>query len=184
MGNTGKLRRVEDKLIKEVRQTNVPFLQLAKKYGVSRQTIFNFCQRKRIMRPRRKHPERCSICQDLLRIARKPHSDFISSQTIKGKLRIGPSKWQYHIRILRESGLISQKFGRLQSRRAEMAYQIYFKKRIPVSVIGWRLGFKNFQSVIQKHKALGWNVPAPLFTYDSDDRRKAVLKTIKKKRSG
>jgi hypothetical protein len=150
---------------------------------VSRQAIFGFCQRKEIQRPRREHTKECSICQSIIRIAKKPHSDFISSQTIKKQLGLVKSKWLYHIRILRKKGLISPKFGRLQSMKAEKAYQIYFKKRLPVRTIGRQVGLKNFYAVIKEHTALGWDVPAPLFKYDSNDRRKIIAKMNRKKRS-
>ena len=120
----------------------------------------------------------------LIRIAKKPHSDFISSRTIKEKLRIGTQEWVYHVRILREKGLISQKFGRLQSQKLERAYQIYFKRRLPVSEIGKQVGLKNFYSVLERHKATAWDVPAPLFKYDGNDRREAKLKMIRKKKNG
>jgi len=184
MGIHRQLRGVEHELIKDLRKTSVPFLQLAEKYGVSRQAISVFCGKKGIKRPKREHTEKCSICQGLIRIAKKPHSDFISSQTIREQLRLERATIRYHIRILRGQGLVSQKFGRLQSRRAERAYQIYFKKRIPIGTIGRLVGFKNFYSVIKKHKDLGWDVPASLFTYDSNDRREAVLRRIKTRRGG
>jgi len=184
MGTSGQLRKVEGRLIKDLEKTTIPFLQLAKKYGVSKQAISRFLHRKGIKRPKREHTEKCSICQRLIGIAKKPHSDFISSQTIKKQLRIGKVKWIYHIGILRRKGLVSQKFGRLRSRKAEQAYQIYFKKRLPVRTIGRQAGLKNFYSIIRQHKGLGWDVPAPLFTYDSNDRSKAKLKMTKKKRRG
>jgi hypothetical protein len=87
----------------------------------------------------------------------------------------------YHIGILKKKGLISPTFGRLQSQKLERAYQLYFTKRLPVSVIGWRLGLKNFHSIIQKHRAYGWDVPAPLFRYDTNDRRETAAKMNRKK---
>jgi hypothetical protein len=184
MGTMGQLRRVEDRLIKDLEETTIPFWRLGKKYGVSRQAVFAFCNRKGIKRPKREHAEKCSICQGLIRIAKKPHSDFISSHTIKKQLGLGQGEFRYHIGVLRKKGLISQKFGRLHSRRAEWAYQIYFKKRLPITTIGRQVGFKNFNSIIKKHKVLGWDVPDPLFKYDSAYRRKTCLKMIERKRKG
>ncbi len=181
MGTTGQLKGVEDQLIKGLRETTLPYRKLGEKYGVSRQAIFAFMHRKGIKRPKREHIENCSICQRLIRIGKKPHSDFISSRTIKEKLRIGTQEWVYHVRILREKGLIPQKFGRLQSQKLERAYQIYFKRRLPVNVIGKQVGHKNFRSALQRHKASGWDVPDPLFAYDGNARRKTSLKVRKRK---
>jgi hypothetical protein len=172
MRNTWKLRSVEDRLIKDLKETTLSFAELGRRYGVSRQAIFAFCQGRGIKRhkkPKREHTKNCSICQSIIRIAEKPHSDFICSHTIKDELRIKTSRWLYHIHILRKKGLISPKFGRLQSRKAELAYQLYFKKRVPVRTIGRQVGLKNFYAVIKEHRALGWDVPDPLFTYDSKD---------------
>ena len=116
MAVRGQLRSVEDQLIKDLEETNQSFATLGKKYGVSRQAIFGFVHGKGIKRPKREHAEKCSICQGLIRIAKKPHSDFISSQTIKKKLGLGKVDLRYHIGILRKKGLISQKFGGLHSR--------------------------------------------------------------------
>jgi len=95
-----------------------------------------------IKRPKREHTKNCSFCLSLLRIAQKPHSDFISSQTIKDQLRLGSQELAYHIHILSEKGLISPKFGKLRSRRAELVYQLYFKKGLSVETIKKQLKFK------------------------------------------
>ena len=185
MRNTWKHRRVNDQLIKDLKESAVSFAELGKKYGVSRQAIFAFCQRKEInrpKRPKREHTQNCSICQSIIGIAKKPHSDFISSQTIKQQLGLGRSKWLYHIGILRKKRLISQKFGRLQSQKVERAYQLYFKKRLPVRTVGRQVGFKNFYAIIKEHRALGWDVPDPLFTYDSNDRKKTIAKMNRRKK--
>ncbi len=184
MGIAWKLGEVEDRLIKDLKETTISLGWLGKKYGVSKQAISAFMHRKGIKRPKREHIENCSICQRLIRISKKPHSDFISSRTIKEELRIGKQEWSYHVHILRKNKLISQNFGRLVSQRAERAYKIYFKKRLPIEIIGQQVGFKNFNSIIKYHKASGWDVPAPLFTYDENARRKTSLKVIKRKRKG
>ena len=184
MASKGQLKRVKDRLVKDLKESTLSFAELGKRYGVRRQAIFAFCQGRRIKRPKRtetEHTKTCSICQDLIKISRKPHSDFICSRTIRDKLRLTSGKWFYHLRILKKNGLISGTFGILQSKKAELAYQLYFKKRLPVRTIGRQAGLINFHSVIKQHRALGYNVPDPLFTYDSNDRRKTVAKTNKKK---
>ncbi len=178
MGAVGKLKEVENRLIKDLKKTTVPSQQLARKYGVSRQAIFDFIHRKGIRRPKRpkkqkpKHTEKnCSICRKLLRIARKPHSDFICYQTLSEQLGLQGKELSPHLSLLRGKKLVSRNFGKLLSKRAELAYQIYFKRRLPLATIGEQVGFRNFSSVIQKHKASGWDVPAPLFRYHGDQRR-------------
>jgi hypothetical protein len=186
MGNRGELERVEERLTKDLKITTIPFRQLGKRYGVSRQAIFDFAKRRGIKRPRRskrEHTKNCSICQSIIRIAKKPHSDFISSQTIKEQLRLKGPTLLHHIHILRKKGLISSKFGRLHSKKAELAYQLYFKTILPVGTIGRQVGLVNFHAAIAQHRALGWDVPdRPLFKYDSNDRRMDVARMNRKKK--
>ncbi len=157
-----KLEGVEDRLIEDLERTALGFRKLGEKYGVSGQAIFGFCQKKGIERPKfseKKHTETCPTCQAIRKIASKPHSDFVSSRTIKEQLRLGSHKWRYHIGILRKEGMVSERFGRLSSRKAELAYQIYFAKKLPVQRIGKQVGLKNLNSVIRTHRALGWDIP-------------------------
>ena len=175
MGTAGPLKEVQDQLIKELKETTVSSLRLAKKYGVSRQAIYQFIQRKGITRPKKpkiEHTEEeCLICQGLLRIARQPHSEFICKQTLREQLGLQGRELSSHLSLLRSKKLVSEKFGRLYSKRVEQAYQIYFEKRLPVKVIGKLVGFESFGSIILNHKASGWDVPAPLFKYDGNERR-------------
>ncbi len=185
MASKGQLKRVKDRLIKDLKVSTLSFGELGKRYGVSRQAVFEFAQKRGIKRPKRsktEHTKTCSICQDLIKISRKPHSDFICSRTIRDKLRLTSGKWFYHLRILKKNGLISGKFGILQSKKVELAYQLYFKKRLPVRTIGRQAGLVNFHSVIREHRALGYDVPDSLFKYDSNNRRKTVVKMNRKKK--
>jgi hypothetical protein len=185
MGNTRKPKKVKDQLTMDLKESTLSFGELGKKYGVTRQAIFQFAKMRGIKRPKkptRVHTETCSICQSLIKISKKPNSDFICYHTIKHKLEIKRSRLFYHLQILRKQGLISQKFGRLKSRKAEKAYQIYFNERLPVRTIGRQVGLKNFYAIIKEHRSLGWDVPAPLFKYDSNDRKKTVAEMNRKKR--
>jgi len=186
MGTVGKLSEVEDQLIKDLKDTTVPSQQLAKKHGVSRQVIFNFIHRKGIMRPKKpkgQEPEHtegeCSICQGLLRIARKPHSDFICYHTLSEQLGLQGRKLSSHLNHLRAKKLVSQKFGKLFSKRVELAYRIYFKRRLPVRTIGRQVGLTNFNSTIRNDRAAGWDVPAPFFEYDGNERRDQIKRRRK-----
>ena len=116
MGTACQLRRVGDRLKKDWEGTTISLATLGKKYGVSRQAIFHLIRRKGIKRPKREHVKECSICQALIRIAKKPHSDYISSYTIIEQLALGRTQFLYHLGILRKKGLVSMKFGTLHSR--------------------------------------------------------------------
>ena len=90
------LKKVEDRLIKDLKETTLTFQRLGEKYGVTRQAVFGFCDRRGIKRLNRieiDHTERCPIRKSLIRFARYPHSDFVTSHTIKAKLGIEDGQW-------------------------------------------------------------------------------------------
>ncbi len=170
----GILRIKESKLVKDMKETNLSYEKLGKKYGVSRQAIYGFCKRHGIRRPRRQRrhqTKRCHLCQKLIQISKRPHSEFISSGTIRKEVRVkSGDKYRSHLRMLRSKGMVSKKFGRVRSKRVEKAYAIYFTKGIPIGAIGRELGLKNFYSIINKHRELGWNVPPSLYAYNRQER--------------
>ena len=99
------------------------------------------------------------MSEKLIQISKKPHSEFISIHTIRKEMGVKSGReYLSHLRILRDRGLVDEKFGRLHSKRAEKAYAIYFTKRLPFRTIGRKVGYKSFYSIIQWHRASGWNV--------------------------
>jgi hypothetical protein len=175
MARRGILWGKEDNLIKDLKETTSSFKKLGKKYGVSRQAIYAFSKKQGIKRPvklRGHQTEGCRLCQKLIQISKKPHSEFISIHTIVKKMGGSWAKCLSHLRTLRDKGLVTEKFGRLKSKRAENAYAIYFKKRLPISTIGRKFGIKNFQSLIRRHRGLGWNVPPSLYVYNGREKRR------------
>ena len=180
MARRGILQGKEGSLVKDLKETTLSFKKLGKRYGVSSQAVHAFFKKQRIKRPVRPKGHQtgeCQFCQKLIQINKKPHSEFISSHTIRKQTGLkSRGKYLYHLETLRDRGLVNQKFGRLHSKKAEKAYAIYFKKRLPIRTIGWKVGYKNFQSVIRKHRASGWNVPPSLYVYDERERRRIQSK--------
>ena len=174
MRRWGILRGKEDDLVRDLKETTLSFRKLGERYGVSREAVRAFSKRqgiKRPVKPKGHQTGECRLCQKLIQISKKPHSEFISIHTIRRKTGVeSGAKYLYHLRSLRGKGLVDEKFGRLRSKRAEKAYTIYFKKRLPIRMIGRRVGIKNFSSVIRKHHQLGWNVPPSLYVYDAKER--------------
>ena len=164
MGRRGILQDNKDNLVKDLKETTLSFKKLGKKYGVSRQAVHGFSKKqgiKRPMKPRGHQTERCRFCQKLIQISKKSHSEFISIYTIAKETDRARATCSYHLRTLRDRGLVSQMFGRLFSKRFEKAYSIYFTKRLPINTIGQRVGIKDFQSLVQRHRELGFDVPPP-----------------------
>ena len=181
----GILRGKEDKLVKDLKESTLSFKKLGKKYGVSKQAIYDFCKRRGIERPKRPKGhqiEGCPLCQKLIQISKKPHSEFISIHTIANETGELKAKRSYHLRILRDKGLVSERFGRLRSKKAEKAYAIYFRKPLPIRTIGRKVGINNFQSLIQRHRGLGWNVPPSLYVYNEREKRRILSEIQRRKK--
>ena len=160
-------------MVRDLKKTTFSFETLGKKYGVSRQAVHAFSKSQRIKRslkPREHQTGKCRVCQKLIQISKKLHSEFISICTIVKKIKGSRARCHYHLRRLRDKGLVDEKFGRLLSKTVEKAYTIYFKERIPIRMIGRKVGLKNFPSVIRRHRELGWNVPLSLYLYDGKER--------------
>ena len=52
MASKGQLKRVGDRLVKDLKESTLSFAELGKRYGVSRQAIFEFSKKRGIKRPR------------------------------------------------------------------------------------------------------------------------------------
>jgi hypothetical protein len=184
MARRGILWGKEDNLIKDLKETTLSFKKLGKKYGVSTQAVHAFCKRQGINRPLKSKGHQikeCRLCQKLIQISKKPHSEFISIPTIVRETGESRAECCYHVRTLRSKGLVSQRFGRLRSKRAEKAYALYFTKRLPIRTIGRKVGLENFQSVIRTHRAWGWNVPPSLYVYDGKERSRILSESQRRK---
>jgi len=178
MKRWGILRGKEADLVKDLKETTLSFEKLGKKYGVSRQAIYFFSKRQGIKRPKRSighQTEECRLCQKLIQISKKPHSEFISIHTILEKMGTSKAKYFHHLRILRGKGLVSQRFGKFRSKRLEEAYAVYFKERLPIHTIGRMVGLTNFHSIIRQHRELGYDVPPSL--YVSDGRKRGRVRS-------
>jgi len=185
MRRRGTLRGKEDNLLRDLKRTTLSFKKLGKKYGVSRQAIHLFRKKQGIKRPlklRGHQTEECHLCQKLIQISKKPHSDFISTHTMLKKTGVSKAKYFHHLRILRNRGLVGQRFGRFRSKRAEEAYAIYFTKPLRIYTIGQKVGLKNFHATIQQHRELGYDVPPSLYVSDRWKRSRVRRETQRRKK--
>ena len=159
-----KLRGKEDNLVNDLKDTTLSFEKLGEKYGVSKQAIHAFSKKQKIKRKPKRHQTRgCRLCQKLIHISKKPLNEFISIHTIVKRTGRSRAECRYHVRRLREQGLVSQRFGRFRSETVEKAYAIYFTEKLSIRAIGRRVGLRNFLSIIRRHRELGWNVPPSLY---------------------
>ena len=178
------LRGKEHNLVKDLKETTLSFKKLGERYGVSRQAVQAFSKRegvKRPAKPKGHQTEGCRLCQKLIQISKKPHSEFISSDTIRKETGESKGKYFHHLGTLRSKGLVSQRFGRIRSKRIEEAYAIYFTKRLPIRTIGRKVGYKSFYSIIQWHRGLGYDVPPSLYVYGGQERSRIQNKIRRRK---
>ncbi len=81
--------------------------------------------------------------------------------------------------LLRKKGIISQRFGKLRSRRAELAYKMYFETKLPVRTIGKQAGIRDFHAVIRRHRALGWDIPDLPIMYSDETQGMTAFEASK-----
>jgi hypothetical protein len=169
-----KRRMLRDRgadLIKELKRTTLTFEKLGRKYGVSRQAMHSFCKRRGIKRSVKRHQvEKCRLCQKLIRISKKPHSEFFSIHTLIKITGESKAKTLEHLRMLKSKGSVSQRFGRLRSKRAEKAYAIYLTEKLCVRKIGQKVGLKNLYAIIKQHREWGYDAPPSRYVYNSRER--------------
>ena len=179
MGRSGVIQRNKEGIIGDLKETTLSLKILGEKYGVTKQALSLFAKKEGIKRPAKLYGHQvdsCHICQWLLQISKAPRSEFLTARTIREKLGASVSYLQYlrHLKILKQKGLVHQKFGCLASKKLEKAYAMYFTEKLPVYRIGKKAGLKNFGAIIKRHRKSGWNVPPPLFVYKGKERSRIV----------
>jgi hypothetical protein len=178
------LQRMERDLVKDLKKTVLSLKELGGKYGVSRQVVHNFSKRHGIKRPVKSkghQTQECRLCQRLIQISKKPHSEFISILTIMRITGESRAKNLQHLRMLKARGLVSQRLGRLRSKRVEKAYAIYLTKRLPISTIGQKVGLTNLYAVIKHHRKWGYDVPPSRYVYDTGERSRVWTEVKRRK---
>jgi len=111
----GLLQGKKDNLVKDLRETSLSFEKLGERYEVSRQAIHGFCRTQGIERPlkhRGHQTGKCHLCHELIQISERPQSEFISVHTIVKETGESRAKCLYHLRRLRDKGLVDEQFGR------------------------------------------------------------------------
>jgi len=128
------LQGEKNNLVKDLKETTLSFEKLGERYGVSRQAIHCFCRTQGIERPlkhRGHQTGECHLCHNLIEISKRPPSEFISVHTIVKETGESKGKYLYHLRSLRDKGLVDEKFGRPPSKNRitnEVLKEIFPKK--------------------------------------------------------
>jgi len=174
------------KIVNRLNSTFDTMPQLAKKYGISKQRIYQILIRAQklgyaIHRPRllaRYHrTHQCEVCSEILQVAEK--DDLITKRQLSQMLNIDYEACNWHLNQLKVSGVVSKKFATVRSDRLVKALQCYKYNSLPPSVVGRKFGYKNFYSLLNYQKKKGIDVertlnPSVVAKFKQDDQMTTI----------
>jgi len=159
----------DKKIVNRLNSKPETMAQLARKYGVSKQRIFQILMKAKelgyvIHRPRllaRYHGiHQCEVCHKILQVADK--EDLITRKQLSQLLSIDTKICTWHLNQLKGSGFVSKKFATLRSERLAQALQYYKGNSFSPSVVGRKFGYRNFYSLLNYQKKKGIDVEKTL----------------------
>jgi len=155
----------DKKIIKRLDSSSETMAHLGRKYGISKQRIFQILMKAQelgyvVRRPKllaRQHGiHQCEVCNKILRVADK--ENLITKKQLSQLLNIDYEICSWHLGQLKGSGFVSKKFATLRSDRLVKALQYYKHNSLPPSVVGKRFGYRNFHSLLSYQRKKGINV--------------------------
>ncbi len=155
----------DKKIVKRLNSSSETMSHLARKYGISKQRIFQILMKAKelgyvVRRPRllaREHGIRqCEICNKILGVADK--DNLITKKQLSQLLSIDYEICSWHLGQLKGLGFVSKKFATLRSDRLAKALQYYKSNSLPPSAVGKRFGYRNFYSLLNYQRKKGINV--------------------------
>jgi hypothetical protein len=159
----------DKKIVNRLNSSFDTMAQLAKRYRVSKQRIFQILMKAKelgvvVNRPRllaRHHGiHQCAICNKILEVAGK--DDLITKKQLSHLLSVDYKICSWHLSQLRGSGFVSKKFATLRSDRLATALQYYKNNSFPPSVVGKKFGYRNFYSLLNYQRKKGIDVERTL----------------------
>jgi hypothetical protein len=155
----------DKKIVNKLNSSPETMAQLARKYGVSKQRIFQILMKAQdlgyvVHRPRllaRHHGiHQCEVCNKILQVADK--DNLITKKQLSQLLSIDTKICSWHLSQLKGSGFVSKKFATLRSDRLAKALQYYKYNSLPPSVVGKKFGYRNFYSLLSYQRKKGIDV--------------------------
>jgi predicted transcriptional regulator len=159
----------DKKIVNKLNSSPETMAQLARKYGVSKQRIFQILMKAKelgyvVHRPRllaRHHGiHQCEVCNKILRVAAK--EDLITKKQLAQLLNLDDKICNWHLNQLKGSGFVSKKFATLRSDRLAKALQYYKYNSFPPGVVGRKFGYRNFYSLLSYQRKKGIDVEKTL----------------------
>ena len=145
----------DKKIVNRLNSSPETMAQLARKYRVSKQRIFQILTKAKelgyvVHRPRllaRHHGiGQCEVCNKILQVAGRDH--LVTKKQLSQLLSIDTKICSWHLSQLKGSGFVSKKFATLRSERLAKALQYYKYNSLPPSVVGKKFGYRNFYSLL------------------------------------
>lgn len=143
--------------------------QLAKKYRISKQRIFEilkraerfgFSAKKPKLSPRHHRIHQCEVCSKILQVVQK--DDVITKRKLTQMLNINDGVCSWHLNQLKRAGFISKLFATIRSDRLVKALQCYKNDSLSPAAVGREFGYKNFYSILSYQKKKGINLERTL----------------------
>ena len=159
----------DKKIVNRLNSSFDTMSQLARKYRVSKQRIYQILMKAKglgyvVNRPRlltRHHGiHQCEVCARILQVAEK--EDLITKKQLSQLLDLDYKICSWHLIQLKGSGFVSKKFATLRSERLAIALQYYKYHSLPPSVVGRKFGYRNFYSLLSYQKKKGLDVERAL----------------------
>ena len=155
----------DKKIVEQYRTTMDTMPRLAKRYGISKQRIYEILIRakrfgyitekpKWLTRHHRIH--QCEICGKILRAAAK--DDLITRKQLAQRLNIKEGACRWHLNHLKGLGLLSKSFATIRSDKLVKALRCYKRELLSTAAVGRKFRYKNFHSILSYQKKKGINL--------------------------
>jgi len=186
--NHGILTRQKDKVLRYLENTTLTFEEIGKVFGTSRQAVKQFFQRHPVLRPPRPpvvkildhRVDKCDLCTKIIQISKKLRSEFLTKNRVANLVGLDRSnpddreRFSRHLHVLKKGALVDKKFASIQKEKYVKAFLLYLTRSIPMSKIGKTLGIKNFQSIRDRYREKGFNLPPSKFHYSGEARKRSI----------
>jgi hypothetical protein len=188
MGNRGALKRHKREVIRYLSQTTLSFEEIGRIFGVSRQAVNQFTERYRIKRPPTPCILRvtghkvgtCDLCGKIMEVSRKVRSEFLARKRVMRLVGLNPNiggdrvRFGDHLCKLKKGGFVEKRFATIQKEKYSKAFWLYLEKPIPMARIGKMTRIANFQSIRDRYRRKGFDLPPSKFVFEGENRRKAA----------
>lgn len=175
----------DKKIVERYNSTPETMAQLAKKYGISKQRVyeifirakkFGYVIKRKQLLTRHHDAHQCEVCNKIFQIARE--GDLITRRQLAELLGVEDKVCRRHVSQLRRTGSVSKAFATIRSDKLIKALQFYRDHSLSTNAIGRKFEYKNFYSILSYQKRKGINLerrPKPAVIPDFKEEKRTVL---------